>query len=207
MLDKKSCLIVIVMVLLVLPAGAAAEKGMSRLGVYAGWAFGEGADRDWNWDPRHVDTYRPLHHLGIYFQRDLSADFGLQVNASFQWVKYDSRSWGWPGSEVQSESGKRALVGLDLLAVLQTPRSKYLQFFFQGGGGIGSGTLYAVSGFHFGVTAGAGLRLFLKPGSNSALFCGGSFRFLLAPEKSGADTANYFRVSVGYEFAARAPND
>lgn len=203
---RKFYLLVIVLTLFALTAGAEVND-KSLLGVYGGWAYGSSVEEDWNPSARLFDRYKLLYHFGGYFQRDLSPEFGLQCNVNFQQVKHYSSFQDFNAPEMIYEPERRLLVALNLLAVLQLPLSARAQIFVQGGGGIGSGTVYGLSGLHFGLTGGAGLKLFPKPGSRSAVIVGGSFHLLIDRSASGSATANYVRFNVGYEFVARSPRE
>ena len=170
----KICLLILLLALFALHAGAEGND-KSLLGVYGGWAYGSSVEKDWNPSPRFFDSYKLLCQFGGYFQRDLSPEFGLQVNVNFQQVKHYSSFKDFNAPEMIYEPERRLLVALNLLTVLQLPLSARAQIFVQGGGGIGSGTVYGLSGLHFGLTGGAGLKLFPKPGSRSAVVVGGSF--------------------------------
>jgi hypothetical protein len=193
-----------ILVLIVLPAGAE-QKGKVLLGAYTGGAFGLGQAYDWHNGGHYQDDYNLTFHLGTYIQYELSASFGLQLNVNYQRGVYHW-TFSYPGMPSKDEKEGVGFLSLDLNGVFNTRRVKNTQFYLLGGIGLFDGDTHELRGTYIDFLGGAGIKLFFKRDSRSAVNINAAFHHMLQPhpEKYVEDNqADFLRVQVGCEFCLK----
>jgi hypothetical protein len=191
--------VVLPMLLMVAASSEASPKERRLFGFYAGWSFGLGDAFAWH-HRSYSDRYGLDFHFGAYAQYNISDLLGVQLDVSYQHGRYD---WevAYPGFLPTSGTERFGFLSADLNGVINCLRSKGMEFYILGGGGITAGDWYEFSGTYFNWVAGAGVKIFLsKTHSRLALTLGGTFRGLIEPESYWTSSANYLRFQVGLEF-------
>lgn len=187
------------MLLMVAASSEAFPKEKRLFGFYAGWSLGLGDAFDWHNRP-YSDRYGLDFHFGAYAQYNFSDVLGVQLDVSYQHGRYDWE-FDYPGFLPGSGTERFGFLSADLNGVINCLRSKGMEFYILGGGGITAGDWYAFSGTYFNWVAGAGVRIFLsKTHPRLALTLGGTFHGIVETESYGTSSADYLRLRVGLEF-------
>jgi len=202
---QTKCLCLIGILLLSVIQAGAEPKDKLLFGVYTGLSFGLGYEFNWQSSGHYSEGYYPIFHLGGYAQYNFSEWFGLQFNANFQGIAH-LRTFSNFNDPLNSGTGLTGFISFNLNAVFNYLRLKNAQFYLLGGGGINPGGVEVFDGLCFNFAGGTGVKIYLKPDSQSAINIGGTFQHLLKPKRQYYSTqhANYLRFNIGYEFY---PND
>lgn len=170
-------------------------------GFYGGWSYGTGDKFKWQYQGRVSDLVRLGFHLGAYVQYNLSRNFGLQVNATYQ-NALDTMRWyySFPG-EVFEERARFGIYSVSFNGVLTVAPWTMVQFFILGGGGFSTGKWLDFEGVYFHLNTSLGLKILaLKSKPSPAIVAMGTFTYLFDPHKGYTPTANSLRFSLGLEF-------
>lgn len=182
--------------LFVLPAGAE-RKPKQSFGVYTGMSVALGDEFVSMNSGGHTDNrYTPNFILGIYLQHNFSDSFGLQLNMNYQNISnhWEFNYWDRHDEMTESIGG----LSLSLNGIATVSRSVKSEFYLLGGFGIFAGGFENL-GALIQLSAGAGTRLPVKPGSSTSVNLAVVFHHLLY-KYGHARSADYLRLQAGLEF-------
>jgi hypothetical protein len=192
----KTALIMGMLVLCVLPAGAASKPGLV-FGIHSGWSFNIGKIFiDMNSGGHTDNHYLPNFCVGLYGQYDFSPRFGLQLSVACQ--NFSNR-WRFHYYD-RFEEGEESLAGLSvtLNGVATVARSAMSEFYLLAGGGFLKSSFLNL-GTLLQVCAGPGVKLRLKPGSSTMANFGALLHHVMY-KYGKARHADYVRLQAGLEF-------
>jgi hypothetical protein len=174
----KACFFVFMLALLSVSAIGGESKDKFIFGIQTGGSVGLSSEFSRHSFGGHMTKDYSLDaHFGGYFQYDLAERLSLQLCIDYQhgsclWTFYD------PGWYSDSGTDPFSLFTFNLNAVFNAKRGKILQFFFLAGGGLAAGYKFDTFGRGFNLGGGPGLKIYLSPGSRTALIFGATFHCL-----------------------------
>ncbi len=196
---RLSCLFLIMLLLMVLPAGAE-QKQKTFFGLYTGWSFALGEQFiDESPGGHTFNHYKPNLVLGGYVQHNFVDWFGLQLNVNYQNC---SNHWFFVYFD-RYDSGTTSLACLsfNLNGLVTLSRSAMTQVYLLGGIGMFTGPFdYKTTFVQF--SGGIGGKFRVKPGSQTFVNLAAIFHHFLY-KYGGGSNADYLRLQAGIEIPLR----
>ncbi len=199
----KCVLLIGLLVLFVLPAGAEQEQKMS-VGIFSGWSFGLGkVFIDESPGGHTFNHYMPNFILGMYLQYNFPGFFSLQLKMNYQNCSNHWEFHYWD----RHEEGKESLssFSFSLNGIATVSRSAMTEFYFLGGIGMFSGPFdYRKSFLQF--SGGTGIKFRVRPGSRTFVNLAAVFNHFLY-KYGGASNGDYLKLQAGLEFPLKSKQD
>lgn len=190
------------------PAAGSAHHGKVVLGAFSGWSFGSGPNFTWMEKEWGRQKHTLTLNAGGYVRYDLSRLFALQLELCRQ---FGTMRWIWPEEPEEAQRKGFYFTSFQLNGVVTCAISRGMKGFLLGGGCLFSGSWADFTGPYFGILAGGGIAIALRPGSPSSIMLRGTFHHLMDHERMGPWNSNpvrpthadFFQVSAGFEFRLR----
>ncbi len=200
---KKCALLIGLLTLSVLPAGAGPKQRQSY-GFYTGMSVGLGKVFIDMTSGGHTDNhYMPNFILGLYLQHNFSDSFSLQLNMNYQNFTNQSEFNYWERHEESTESIGGFSISLN--GITTVSRSAKSEFYLLGGIGILAGAFENL-GSLIQISAGTGVKLRVSPGSRTSVNLAAVFHHLMYTY-GRARSADYLRFQAGLEFLLKNRRD
>jgi hypothetical protein len=203
---KKCALLIGLLALLVLPAGAE-QKQKNSNGVYTGWSFSLGEEFIEESPGGHTTNhYMPNLILGAYWQHNFSGLFGLQFNVNLQNCS-DNSEFNYYNRHEEG-MGFIGCFSFSLNGIATVSRTAMTEYYLLGGIGVFTGPFdYHKSFLQF--SGGTGVKLRGRPGSRTSVNLAVIFHHLLYHnfQYDYSRHANYLRLQAGLEFLPKDKQD